>query len=93
MVEVGKDLWRSSSATTPVKQGRLADVAQDHIQVGFEYFQRRRLHNLFGQPVPALCHPYSKEVSSHIQPKLPVCQCVPIVLLLGTTEKSLVPSF
>jgi len=29
--------------------------------VGFEYLQRRRIHNLSGQSVPVLCDPQSKE--------------------------------
>jgi len=43
------------------KQGHLEQAAQDHIQVRFEYLQRRRLHNLSGQPVPVLCHPQRKK--------------------------------
>jgi len=52
------------------KQGHLQQAAQDHIQEGFEYLQRRRLHNLPGQPVPALCHPQSKEVLLQLQMEL-----------------------
>uniref|UniRef100_A0A8B9V8S3 UBC core domain-containing protein n=1 Tax=Anas zonorhyncha TaxID=75864 RepID=A0A8B9V8S3_9AVES len=36
------------------------------IQTGLEYLQRRRLHNLPGQPVPMLCHPHHEEVLSHV---------------------------
>jgi len=47
---------------TPLpKQGHLEQVAQDLIQVGFEYLQRRRNHSLSGQTVPVLCHPQSEE--------------------------------
>ena len=74
---VGRDLWRSSSPNSLLEQDHLEQVAQDGIQAGFEYLQRRRLHNLSGQPVPVLGHPQSK-VFPHIQMELPVFQFVPI---------------
>jgi len=49
---VGRDLCGSSSPTPVPKQGHLSQAAQDLIQAGLEYLQRRRLHNLPGQPVP-----------------------------------------
>ena len=52
----GDDLVQS-----PAKAGSLEQVSQECIQVGFEYLQRRRLHNLSGQPAPVL----SKERSSY----------------------------
>jgi len=61
MVVAGRDLWRSSSPNPLPKQGHLQQAAQDLVQAGFEYLQRRRLHNLPGQPVPVLRHPQSKE--------------------------------
>jgi len=45
MVGVGRDLCGSSSPTPLLKQGHLEQVAQDLIQAGFEYLQRRRIHN------------------------------------------------
>jgi len=54
MFRVGRDLCGSSSPTLLPKQGRLQQPAQDLVQVGLEYLQRRRLHNLPGQPVPVL---------------------------------------
>jgi len=36
------------------KQGHLEQAAQHRVQVGLEYLQRRRLHNLPGQPEPCL---------------------------------------
>jgi len=51
MVGVGRDLCGSSSPTTLPKQGHLHQAAQDCVQVGFEYLQKRRFHNLPGQPV------------------------------------------
>jgi len=43
------------------KQGHLQQAAQDLVQVGLEYLQRRRLHNLPRQPVPVLRHPQREE--------------------------------
>jgi len=57
MVGVGRDLCGSSSSTLLPKQAHLQQPAQDLVQVGLEYLQRRRLHNLPGQPVPVLHHP------------------------------------
>ena len=59
-------LWIIWSNSLP-KQGHPEQVAQDLVQVGFEYLQSRRLHNLPGQPVPVLRHPQSKEVLPHVQ--------------------------
>ena len=54
MVGVVRDLCGSSSPTLPPKQGHLEQAAEDLVQAGLEYLQRRRLHNLPGQPVPML---------------------------------------
>jgi len=54
IVGVGRDLWGSSGPTPLPKQGHLEQAAQDLIQVGIEYLQRRRLHNLSGQTLPVL---------------------------------------
>jgi len=77
MVEVGRDLWGSCSPTSLPKQGHLHQAAQDCVQVGFEYLQRRRLCSLPGQPVPVLHHPQSKEVP-RVQLELPRLQFVPV---------------
>jgi len=37
MVEVGRDLWRSSALTPLLKQAHLQPVAQDHVRMVFEY--------------------------------------------------------
>jgi len=60
MVGVGRDLCGSSSPTPLPKQGHLQQAAQGLVQAGLEYLQRRRLHNLPGQPVPVLRHPQSE---------------------------------
>jgi len=54
---VGRDLCGSPSPTLLPKQGHPQQVAQDLVQAGLEYLQRRRLHCLPGQPVPVLHHP------------------------------------
>jgi len=78
MVGVGRDLWGSSSPIPLPKQVHLEQTAQDLVQVGFEYLQRRRIHNLSGEPVPVLHHPQSEEVLPHVQMELPMLQFVPI---------------
>ena len=67
IVGVGRDLCGSSSPTPLPKQGHLQQAAQDLVQAGLEYLQRRRLHNLPGQPVPVLRHPQREEVLPHVQ--------------------------
>lgn len=54
--------------------------------MGFDY-----LWSPSGQPVLLLCHPHSKYVFPHICIELPEFQFLPLplVLLLGTAEKSL----
>ena len=78
MVGVGRDLCESCSPTLLPKQGHLQEVVEDLVQAGLEYLQRRRLHNLPGQPVPVLRHPQREEVLRHVQTELPVPQFVPI---------------
>jgi len=78
MFRVGRELCESSGPTTLPKQGHLEQAAQDLLQAGFEYLQRRRLHNSSGQAVPVLCHPKSKEVLPHVQTELPMLQFVPV---------------
>jgi len=67
MVRVGRDritesqngegwkgpLWVIQSNPLP-KQGHPEQAAQDRVQVGLEYLQRRRLRSLPGQPVSVL---------------------------------------
>jgi len=78
MVGVGRDLYGSSSPTPLPKQGHLQQAAQDLVQAGLEHLQRRRLHNLPGQPVPVLRHPQSEEVLPRVQMELPMLRFVPI---------------
>jgi len=78
MVGVGRDLRGSSSPTPLPKQGHLQQAAQDLVQVGFEYLQRRRLCKPSGQPLPVLRHPQREEVLPHVQMELPVLRFVPV---------------
>jgi len=78
MLGVGRDLYGSSSPTPLPKQGHLQLAAQDRVQAGLEYLQRRRLHNLPGQPVSVLRHPQSEEVLPHVQTELPMLPFVPV---------------
>jgi len=50
MFGVGRDVCGSSSPTPLLKQGHLEQVAQDLVEGGFQYLQRRRTHNISGQP-------------------------------------------
>jgi len=59
------------------KQGHPEQAAQDYVQVGLEYLQRR-LHSPSGQPVPGLRHPQREEVLPHLQLELPLLHFVPV---------------
>jgi len=78
MVVAGRDLCESSSPSPLPKQGHLEQASQDLVQVGFEYLQRRRLHNLPGQSVPVVRQPQSKKGLPHVQLELPMLQFVPV---------------
>jgi len=93
MFGVGRDLCGSSSPTLLPKQGHLQQAAQDLVQAGLGYLQRRRLHNLPGQPVPVLVHSQREEVLPHVHTELPLLQFVnkdkklkdPLVFQNGST--------
>lgn len=89
MVWAVRNLWRSSSPASS-KTGLLEQFKWDHVQESFEYFQRSRLRNRSGQPVPVLSHPQSKAFPQ-IQIDPLVFLFVPTVLSVVTTEKSLAP--
>jgi len=78
MVGVGRDLSGSSGPTLLLKQGHLQQAAEDLVQAGLEYLQRRRLHNLSGQPGPGLRHPQREEVLPRVQLELPLLQFMPV---------------
>jgi len=52
MFGVGRDLCGSSGPIPLPKQGHPEQAAQDLVQAGLEYLQKKRLHNLPGQPGP-----------------------------------------
>ena len=81
MEGVGRDLCGSSSPTPLLKQGHLEQAAEDLVQAGLEYLQKRGIYSLPGQPVPVLHHPQGEEVLPHVQTELCVrcalsCHCV-----------------
>ena len=78
MVGVGSDLCGSSSPTLAPKHGHLQQATEERSQAVLKYLQRRRLHNLPGQPVPALCLPQREEILPHVQMELLVLHCVPL---------------
>ena len=51
MVEVGRDLWRSSGPTPLLKHGHLEPVAQDYVQMAFALSPGRETP----QPLWATC--------------------------------------
>jgi len=61
MVEIGRNLWRSSGPTPRSKQCHLESVAEDCVQMAFESVQAWNLHNLPGQPVPVFSHLHKAE--------------------------------
>lgn len=58
---VGRDVWKSSSPITFLKQGYVEQVASDHIYSSVEYLQGWKLQNLYGQPVPVFDHSHCKK--------------------------------
>ena len=74
---VGRDLCGSSSPKVLPKQGHLEQAAQDRIQAGLEYLQRK-IHNLPGQPGPGLRPPQMEDVLPHVQMELLTLQFVPV---------------
>jgi len=76
MFGVGRDLCGPPSPTPLPKQGHPQQAVEDLVQVGLEYLQRRRLHNLPGQPGPGLRHPQREEILPHLQLELPLLQFV-----------------
>ena len=78
MLEVKRDLWRSSGQHRLLKQDHLQPISQDHVQMAFEYLQGWRHHNFFGQPLPVLGHPHSSTVFPDVQKEPLVFQFVPV---------------
>jgi len=90
MLGVGRDLCGTSSPTHLPKQSHLEQAAQDFVQVGLEFLQRRRLHNVPGQSVPGLHHPQSEFFLMFRWNFLCFSLCpLPLVLSLDTTEEKM----
>lgn len=53
---------RLSSPTLLFMQGDLEQIAQNHIQVGFEYLHKWKFHNLSGQNALVFDHPHSRKL-------------------------------
>jgi len=83
MLGVEMDLCGSSGPILLPKQGHLEQIAQDFDPLGFQDIQRRRLHNLSGQPVPVFLRRNFLCFS--------LCP-LPLALLLIITENNLAPS-
>lgn len=72
-----------------LKQGRLLLIPQDHDQKATEYFQGLRLHNLSGQPVPALS---KLQCLPDVQRETPAFQHISMVSCHAPVIKSPPPS-
>ena len=79
MVEVERNLWRSSCATPLPKQDHQEQVVHDRVQMAFDHLQGWWHHNLSGEPVPVLSHSHSKNEFPDVQMRPPVFQFVPSV--------------
>lgn len=66
----------------PPLQQLPAAVAQESIQVGFEYLQRRRVHSLCAQPAPELCTLTLKFFLAFVW-NFPCCSFCPFSLVLS----------
>lgn len=77
MVEGGSDLWRSPGPTFLLKQGHPEQVAQDHVQVAFEYSKQGDSMAFLGNPCQCSVIPTVKKCFVMVGPL--VFQFVPIV--------------
>jgi len=77
VVEIGRDLWRSSGPACLLRQSHLEPVAHDHVQMAFEYLQGWRLRSCPGQAV--LSHIRNGRVFADVQTEPPVFRFVPVV--------------
>lgn len=89
MIKVGRDLWGSSGSTPLLRQGHLGQIAQDRVQMAFDFLQWWRLHNPFAEGcVPAL---RMGKASLTFRGTLPCfsLSLLPLALSLSTTKRSL----
>ena len=78
-------LWVTQPNPLP-KQGHPQQAAQHRGQAGLEYLQRRRLHNLPGQPGPGLRHPQREEVPPRVHLMLVALLTGPIFFVGDASE-------
>ena len=78
MVEVGKDLWRSSGPTPCSSRATQSQLPRTMFR-RYLNIAKEGDHNLLQQPVPGLSHPHSEKVFPDVQAEPPVFQFVPIV--------------
>lgn len=72
MAEIEGNFWRSSGPNPLRRQSQLEPVAQDQVQMAFEYLKVWRLCNISGQPLPMIGHPRSKKVLPDVPTDPPV---------------------
>lgn len=89
MFAVGRDLWRSSHANPLLRQGHLQPVAQNHIQMAFQYVQGWRLHILHEQPMAVLGPPHSEKAFLDVWREPSGLQFVPMASGPVTTPQRL----
>lgn len=63
-VKTKRELWGSSGPASQLKEGLPELVAQDYVQMAFEYLQGWRLQSPSGQPLPALKYKHYMELKS-----------------------------
>jgi len=78
MIDVKRELLRSSGPHLLLKPDHLEQVAQHHVQTAFQYLQGWRFHILSGIPVLVLIHSHSEDVFSDVQREPPVFHFVPV---------------
>jgi len=95
MGEAGRDVQRSSDPISLLKEGNIKPLGQDQVYMAFEYLQGLRIHSTSGKPISVLGHPHREKKCFFIfrGNLLYFNFCtLPLILSLGTTEKSLVLS-
>lgn len=80
------------STPTPLKQGQLQPLVQDHVQTVFVYLIGQRLHSLFGKLVSVLGQSHSEESFPDIRGNLRyfIWWLLSLAFSLGMNEESLV---
>lgn len=72
IVEVGKNIWRTSGPTSMLMQSHLGQVAQGQVQTTSEYLHGWRPHNVPRPPVSVPSHLPSKKLFPDVQMDPPV---------------------